>query len=121
MASIKGKNTKPERIIRKILWENGHRYRIHNDTVFGKPDISFKKSKLAIFIDGCFWHGCEKCYNEPKTNPEFWKRKIEQNRLRRKKVCTKLEEEGWQILEFWEHDIKQTPRVIVKEIESKIC
>ena len=118
MASIKGKDTEPELTIRKILWMKGYRYRIHNKSMFGKPDISFTKNKLAIFIDGCFWHGCNKCYKTPKTNPEFWHNKIEQNKSRRKIVRQTLKKNNWAILEFWEHDIKQDPLSIVEKIEK---
>src|SRR3989338_10512229 len=70
MASIKGKNTKPELVIRKMLWRKGIRYRTHDKSVFGIPDISIKNKRVAVFIDGCFWHGCNKCYKEPTTNVE---------------------------------------------------
>lgn len=120
MASIKGKDTKPEITIRKILWKKGYRYKIHHRSVFGKPDISFTKNKLAVFIDGCFWHGCNRCYKAPKTNSEFWKNKIEQNKLRRKKVKYTLRKHNWKILEFWEHSIKQDPVAIVQKIENAI-
>ena len=118
MASIKGKDTEPELTIRKILWVKGHRYRIHHKSMFGKPDISFTKNKLAIFIDSCFWHGCSNCYKAPKTNPEFWRNKIEQNKSRRKIVRQTLKKNNWTILEFWEHDIKQDPPSIVEKIEK---
>ena len=65
MSSIRGKNTRPELLIRKIIWSSGKRYRIHDKTVYGRPDISNKKRKIAVFIDGCFWHGCKQCYKEP--------------------------------------------------------
>ena len=116
MASIRGKNTKPEMIVRKILWNQGFRYRIHNKDIFGKPDISNKKRKIVIFVDGCFWHGCSKCYKEPKTNIDFWRKKITNNKKRRIKVKKQLRKENWSVLELWEHDINQNP----KKIESKL-
>lgn len=116
MASIKGKNTKPEIIIRKMLWAYGFRYRIHDKTIFGNPDISNKSKKIAIFVDGCFWHGCDRCYKEPKTNTDFWKNKITNNKKRRIKVKKELRKENWNVLELWEHEINQTP----KKIESKL-
>jgi len=120
MSSIRCKDTKPELTIRKILWSHGIRYRIHDSDIIGKPDISFKKRKLAIFIDGCFWHACKKCYNEPKTNILFWRKKILGNKLRRKSVRKKLRMDGWKILQFWEHDIKIDSNKIVKEIEKNL-
>lgn len=118
MASIKGKNTKPELTIRKMLWAKGMRYRIHNRAVFGTPDISIKKKKLAIFIDGCFWHGCSKCYKEPKTNVEYWKNKISRNKKRRMTVKTNLKNDGWDVFEFWEHEINNNPKRILSKILS---
>jgi len=117
MASIRGKNTKPEVTIRKILWKKGMRYRIHNKSVFGTPDISIKKKRIAIFVDGCFWHGCNRCYKEPKTNVEFWRNKIIQNKKRRIKVRRHLKKEGWRILEFWEHEINSDPVLVSKKIK----
>ena len=116
MSSIRGKNTKPEIAIRKLLWSKGIRYRIHNRSIFGTPDIAIKKNKLAIFVDGCFWHGCRKCYREPKTNVEYWRNKILNNKKRRKNVKSALKSEGWNILEFWEHEIKSNPEKISTKI-----
>ncbi len=116
MASIRGKNTKPELAVRKILWSNGLRYRIHDNTVFGKPDISNKKKKLAVFIDGCFWHGCNRCYKEPKSNVGFWKNKIIKNKQRRIKVRRELRKNGWKIIEFWEHEIINNPEKTASKI-----
>lgn len=120
MSSIRGKNTKPELIVRRILWSTGLRYRIHDKTIFGKPDISNKKKKLAIFVDGCFWHGCKRCYREPTTNTDFWKQKIQNNKKRRKQVIKFLKREDWKILEFWEHEINEKPEIVVKKILTRI-
>ena len=103
MASIRGTNTKPEVIIRRLLWSAGKRYKIHDRSVYGTPDISNKSKKLAVFLDGCFWHGCNVCYREPSSNIVYWRDKIRQNRARREKVKAFLVSEGWDVLEFWEH------------------
>ena len=116
MASIKSKNTKPELIIRKILWSNGLRYRIHDKSVYGAPDISNKRKKFAIFVDGCFWHGCERCYKEPKSNVWFWRKKILNNKKRRIKVRSQLRKEGWNVQEFWEHKVNLRPQSVVDSI-----
>lgn len=120
MSSIRGKNTKPELTIRKMLWASGKRYRIHDKTVFGIPDISSKKKKVAIFIDGCFWHGCKKCYKEPETNAEFWRKKISSNRSRRVTVLSILESEGWKVMQFWEHEINRHPKIVINRIRRVI-
>jgi DNA mismatch endonuclease (patch repair protein) len=116
MSSIRGKNTKPEIVIRKLLWSRGKRYRIHDRSVEGIPDISNKRKKVAVFIDGCFWHGCETCYKEPTTNVDFWRNKIARNRTRRSIVTAKLRSEGWTILEFWEHDVLLSPNRVSIQI-----
>lgn len=118
MSSIRGKNTKPELVVRGMLWSKGVRYRIHNKKIFGTPDISIKKKKLAIFVDGCFWHGCRKCYKEPKTNTGFWRKKLEYNKQRRIKVRQGLKGKGWNVLEFWEHQVKNEPQKILEKISS---
>lgn len=116
MASIRGKNTRPEIMIRKMLWQKGLRYRIHDRSIIGTPDISSKKEKLAIFIDGCFWHGCKRCYKEPKSNVGFWRKKILNNRKRRNSVRTQLRGEGWNVQEFWEHQVNSNPQSIINSI-----
>jgi len=74
-----------------------------------------------VFVDGCFWHGCGKCYKEPKTNTIFWKDKISRNRERRKVVRRDLKKDGWTVLEFWEHSVKKNPASVAAKISSKIA
>jgi len=116
MSCIKSKNTKPELKIRKLVWAEGKRYRIHDRSVFGTPDITNKSKRVAIFIDGCFWHGCPKCYTEPKTNTEFWRNKISRNQERRKKVKTQLKRDNWKVLQFWEHQVNINSEKVSKKI-----
>jgi len=116
MSSIRGKNTKPEMLVRKNLWGRGKRYRIHDNSVFGTPDISNKARNVAIFIDGCFWHGCSRCYKEPKTNTMFWRNKILRNKKRRKVVKSRLRKEGIRVLQFWEHEIVANPAKVTDKI-----
>lgn len=118
MSSIRGKNTKPEVTIRKMLWQLGKRYRIHDKTVFGTPDISNKSKSLAIFIDGCFWHGCKRCYKEPKSNTDYWRNKIMNNKKRRKLVRSKLRRKDVTILQFWEHQVLLNPQAVTKKISN---
>jgi DNA mismatch endonuclease (patch repair protein) len=116
MASIRSRNTRPELLIRKRLYATGKRYHVHDRTVFGTPDISNRPRKLAVFIDGCFWHGCERCYRQPDTNTSFWKEKVIRNRLRRNTVKDKLTAENWNVLEFWEHEVLNFPDEVVGAI-----
>ena len=104
MARVKGKSTKPEIIVRQMAHRLGYRFRLHRRNLPGTPDIVFPRLKLALFVDGCFWHRHENCrfaYN-PKTNVEFWTRKFENNVLRDKKVKKELREMGWRVATIWE-------------------
>lgn len=109
MAKIKGKNTRPEMIVRKFLFSKGFRYRIHDSRYPGSPDIVLPKYKTAIFIHGCFWHGHENCRASrlPTTNEDYWQEKIQQNIARDQKKIDLLEKEGWKILVVWECKIKK--------------
>jgi DNA mismatch endonuclease, patch repair protein len=120
MSNIKSKNTKPELILRKALWVKGMRYRIKN-TLTGNPDLHFASKKLAIFIDGCFWHGCPDHYKEPKTRTEFWKKKIDGNIKRDIYVNDVLKDSGWKVLRFWEHEIKKNLDYVVETIISSLA
>ena len=105
MSRNRGQNTKPEVILRKSLWSQGFRYRL-NVKLPGKPDLVFQAARVAVFVDGCFWHGCVVHKKPPKTNVEFWACKISKNVERDKQVNLQLAELGWTVLRFWEHEIK---------------
>jgi len=116
MSRIRGKNTNPEKKIRKLLWSQGIRgYRIHYN-LLGKPDLVFIRKKIVIFIDGCFWHKCPLCFHEPNTRNEFWMNKINSNVERDLKISKKLKEDGWTVLRFWEHEIIKEPDSVIKKI-----
>lgn len=108
MAAIKGKDTKPEMIVRKYLFSRGLRYRINNRKLPGSPDIVLRKYKMVVFIDGCFWHGHEGCkyYRLPKTNTDFWKHKIYMNMARDYAANVDLQLAGWRVIRVWECDIR---------------
>ena len=107
MSCIKGKNTKPEVKLRKLLFSKGLRGYKTSAKSLGKPDIVFTKAKVIIFVDGCFWHKCPECFIQPKTNASFWTRKINSNVKRDLLVNQKLKKEGWKVIRIWEHDIKK--------------
>lgn len=104
MSRIHGKNTGPEMLLRKALWARGVRYRIHYK-ITGKPDIVFPGKRIAIFVDGCFWHGCHEHGTKPKANAKFWNTKISKNISRDHDVTEELAKSGWSVLRFWEHEI----------------
>ena len=104
MSRIRGADTGPELRLRRALWAADLRYRI-KPKPSGKPDLFFPGEKVAVFVDGCFWHGCPEHGVWPKTNAEFWKGKIERTMERDREVTTKLDSDGWVVLRFWEHDV----------------
>lgn len=121
MSCIKGKNTKPEEIVRKYLFSLGFRYRKNDKRLPGTPDIVLPKYRTVIFVNGCFWHGHQGCryFVVPKTNTEFWMNKIDANRARDQKKISELEAMGWRVIVIWECELKQgkqddTLRRIVK-------
>lgn len=122
MQANKSTGTKPELLLAKTLFARGHRYRKNNKTVYGKPDLTFKNIKLAIFIDGEFWHGKDwhKRKNDHKTNQDFWNKKIEGNIQRDKDVNNELTKQGWTILRFWAKEIEKNLLTCVLQIESEI-
>jgi DNA mismatch endonuclease, patch repair protein len=108
MSRIKGKDTKPEMLVRKFLHAQGFRYKLHDKTLPGKPDIVLPKYKTVIFIHGCFWHGHENCkyFVVPKTRTEWWTEKIQKNTANDEKAMTLLKNTGWKIITLWECNLK---------------
>lgn len=116
MSRIKGKDTAPELKLRRALWEAGLRYRKH----FGpyRIDIAFPGRKVAIFVDGCFWHGCPIHATKPESNKNYWNPKLERNKQRDRETTAALEAEGWTVIRVWEHDLKKMDSA--KEMIEKI-
>ncbi len=108
MSRIKGKNTNPELLVRKFLFSLGYRYRLHYTKLPGKPDITFTKIRLVIFIHGCFWHGHEGCkyYKVPQTRREWWLNKINGNKKKDKDNIKELQSDEWEVITIWECDLK---------------
>jgi DNA mismatch endonuclease, patch repair protein len=108
MSRIKGKDTKPEMLIRKFLHAQGFRYRLHVKNLPGKPDIVLPKYKTVIFIHGCFWHGHDRCeyYVIPKTRTEWWVNKINSNIANDEKAIRGLKQDNWKIITVWECQLK---------------
>lgn len=108
MSCVRSKNTKPEILVRRYLFAHGFRYRIHVKDLPGKPDIVLCKYRTVIFVNGCFWHGHEGCgsYSFPKSNVEFWKKKIERNRERDLRSAIILRSMGWHVIKVWECQLK---------------
>lgn len=123
MAAIKSKNTAPEVLLKSELRKLGLRFSAHPESVIGKPDVCFKKFKIAIFCDGDFWHG--RYWNTPrqsvfKVRKDFWLNKIEGNIARDKFINKELKSLGWVVIRVWETDLKKNPSIIIKKIINKI-
>jgi len=123
MSRIKGKNTKPEILVRKFLFSNGFRYKLHDKKLSGKPDIVLSKLGTIILIHGCFWHGHVKCkyYVIPKTRKEFWENKINCNKKRDQKNVSILKKDGWKVVTIFECELKGIKKdVTLKNLLKKI-
>ena len=118
MRKIRGKNTKPELLFRKALWRRNVRYRVDNKKLPGKPDVSIQKYKLAIFIDGEYWHGYnwDERRDKIKTNKGFWIPKIERNMQRDREVNRQLNEMGYTVFRFWVKEIKNELNKCINDV-----
>jgi DNA mismatch endonuclease (patch repair protein) len=111
MSRIRSSNTKPEIILRKLLWLCGLRgYRVRSKLP-GRPDVVFSRKKVAVFVDGCFWHSCPHCPDgrSPKSNTSYWTEKRRLNRERDTRRTRELQEAGWNVLRLWEHEVNRDP------------
>ena len=120
MSHIHSKDTKPELKVRRWLWSHGYRYRLNVKSVPGSPDIVMRPYRTAIFVNGCFWHGHERCKNAtmPKTNNDFWSTKITRNRERDQENYQVIQKNGWQVIVIWECQL--TPKKLdhtMREVE----
>ena len=102
MSRIRGRDTKPELVVRRWLWHQGFRYRLYVKSLPGRPDIVMRKWRTAIFVNGCFWHGHECQRHRPATNAQFWQEKITRNRERDERNQTALRAAGWHVIVVWE-------------------
>lgn len=122
MAGIRGKNTKPELLIRRGLHRMGFRYQLHRSDLPGKPDLVFPRHRAVLFVHGCFWHGHDcHLFKWPKSRPEFWHGKILANRLRDDAVLDELRDEGWRVGEVWECALKGPERLPLESILASIA
>ena len=122
MSANKGKDTKPELFLRKELWKSGIRgYRLNWKKAQGRPDIAFPGKKVAIFVNGCFWHRCPYCQlGLPKSNTPFWKEKFEKNIARDKTNIKNLESLGWKVLTIWECQMKNNIGYYIEVIKASV-
>jgi len=119
MSRIRSKDTKIELLLRSMLFRRGLRYRIHYGKLPGKPDVVFPKNKLAVFVDGDFWHG-RNFEKRKKTYSDYWYNKIRRNIERDKRVDEKLKDSGWDVFRIWGKDLKKNPEKFVDKIEDMV-
>ena len=120
MARIRGKNTIPERLLRTALWTAGYRYRLHRRVCGVRPDIVFVGAKVAVFVDGCFWHMCPKHFTMPATNRPFWSAKLKRNRERDVSSASVLRRAGWKVVRFWEHEVMLSPTKCQQRVVARL-
>lgn len=122
MARIKSKDTKPEEIVRKYLFSKGFRYRKNVKGLAGKPDIVLRKYNTCIFVNGCFWHKHEGCryFVWPKSNIDYWEKKIKNNAARDQRNYELLNRDGWNVVVIWECDLKDRFQEVMDELINKM-
>lgn len=120
MSRIRGKHTEPERVLRSLLWAEGLRYRVHARTPVGRPDLVFPGPMVAVFVDGCFWHGCPDHYVRPRSTTRLWADKLAANTQRDVVQTRRLGTLGWRVCRIWEHEIFEKPEKVVAEIRKAV-
>lgn len=115
MASIRSRGNKSTELrMRMLLVRAGiSGWRLQIQDILGRPDFVFLEQRLALFVDGCFWHGCPSCRLAPKSNLEYWQAKIQGNIARDKKTTSQLQHEGWRVIRVWEHELKEPDTVLM--------
>lgn len=125
MVGNKSRDTKPELIVRRYLHASGLRYRVHARPIKDwnrRADIVFPRAKVAVFVNGCFWHGCPTHYIPPKTNLGYWIPKIQRNIERDAETFVRLRSEGWLVIPIWEHqDLERTAEKVATRIRNRLA
>ena len=113
MRAVKGEDTTPEMMVRRLVHSMGYRYRLHRQNLPGNPDLVLPRLRQVIFVHGCFWHGhnCERGARMPKTHPTYWQNKISRNKLRDANSASALQSQGWGVAVVWECELKDMARV----------
>ena len=115
MQKMRRSSTRPETLIRRELHRRGLRFRVNYRSLPGRPDVVFTSARIAVFVDGCFWHACPDHFVMPKNNREWWREKLEQNVARDRRKDQQLDELGWMVVHAWEHE---DPVEVADQIEQ---
>ena len=120
MARIRSRDTQPEVSLRKALWARGLRYRVHG-RLPGRPDLVFGRNRVAVFVDGCFWHGCDEHYAAPAANSGYWREKLVRNQQRDRRVDAELTKQGWTVVRIWEHSVRDDLDEAVERVAAALA
>jgi DNA mismatch endonuclease (patch repair protein) len=120
MRSVGSRDTGPEMKLRRALWASGARYRVQPRIAGTRPDLAFPGSRIAVFVDGCFWHGCPRHYSLPKSNIEFWRNKLARNIERDTRDRLRLEVAGWEVLRIWQCEVAVDVEEVVRRVREAI-
>jgi DNA mismatch endonuclease (patch repair protein) len=120
MARIRGTHTAPELHLRSLLWRSGLRYRLHVKRLPGRPDLVLGPSRVAVFVDGCFWHGCPKHYVRPRSRARFWAKKLRRNVDRDCEQQLQLLSLGWRVVRLWEHEVLANPHIALRAVVAAV-
>jgi DNA mismatch endonuclease (patch repair protein) len=121
MAAIPSERTSLEQLLARKMWASGMRgWRRHIRVEGAKPDFVFSRRKLAVFVDGCFWHACPECSKRPATNTDYWTKKLTRNAQRDARQTSTLVAAGWRVLRFWGHELQTTPEVCVERVQEAL-
>jgi DNA mismatch endonuclease (patch repair protein) len=120
MARIKGRNTKPEVILRGLLRARGLRLSSQAKSPGGRADLGISGLKFALFVDGCFWHGCPEHYVRPRSSTEFWDKKLRQNVDRDRRQTLALDAAGWRVMRIWEHELREDPERVADAVQRSL-
>lgn len=116
MSRIGPRDTKPELLLRRAMWHRGLRYRVNYSVGRVRPDVVFVRDRVAVFVDGCFWHGCPDHYVRPRARTTFWAKKLRDNVARDQRQTKELERDGWQVLRVWEHETHISVDLLVERV-----
>jgi DNA mismatch endonuclease, patch repair protein len=119
MARIRSSDTRPELLLRRALWAAGLRFRLGRPLP-GRPDLVFGRDRIAIFVDGCFWHGCPLHYLRPRNRAEYWAAKLRGNVIRDRKQTATLRRNGWRVFRFWEHEVMEMLPAVVDRVLAAV-
>ena len=121
MSRVRAKNTAIERNFFNILKKARLNFKKHDNDMLGTPDVIFKRKKVVVFLDSCFWHGCRWHCRMPSTNRDYWTKKIARNKARDKDVAKQYKANGWKAIRIWEHEVQSNPERVVKKIKLSIA